>query len=151
MFRKATLDDCPAVYRLICDMENKQLPYDRFSAIFEKQAESGQYYCLVCEKDGVIGVMNLRFEEQLHHAERVAEIMECAVDARYRSQGIGREMFAQACEIARERHCIQIEVDCNQLRVDAHRFYLREGMRNYHFKFSKALWGEDTAPNALGR
>ena len=91
------------------------------------------------------------FEEQLHHTEYIAEIMEFAVDAAFRGQGIGKAMLEEACKIAREQGCSQIEVACNQLRVDTHRFYLREGMHNFHYKFSKSLAGNDTDVNAIGR
>lgn len=151
MYRKATLHDCEKIYHLICDMECRQLPYDRFYSIFQKQLDDRRYYCLVCVHDDVIGVLNLRFEEQLHHADLIAEIMEFAIDAKYRNQGIGKEMFANACRIAKEFGCMQIEVACNQLRSDTHRFYLREGMHNFHFKFSKVLAGNDVSENAIGR
>lgn len=152
MYRKAILDDCEKVYRLICEMECKQLPFERFSAIYREQLSDRHYYCLICEQNNhVIGVLNLRFEEQLHHSEWIAEIMEFAVDSSYRKQGIGKEMFAEACRLAKDFHCTQIEVACNQLRTDTHRFYLREGMHNFHFKFSKLLTGDDTAENAIGK
>ena len=152
MYRKATIEDCGRVYALICDMEQKTLPYDRFRAIFERQLQSENYCCLLLEENGaVIGELNLRFEEQLHHAERIAEIMEFAMDAEYRSKGLGAGLFAHACDTAREQGCVQIEVACNQLRLDTHRFYLREGMHNFHYKFSKPLTGEDSAENALGK
>lgn len=142
MYRKATLDDCRRVYELICEMEKTELPYDVFSSIYQEQLNSRYYYCLICERDEVIGVLNLKYEKQLHHAEWIAEIMEFAVDVRYRSQGIGKEMFAIACKLSKEYSCAQIEVCSNQIRKDAHRFYLREGMQNSHFKFSKRLSSE---------
>ena len=152
MFRKGTINDCKEVYKLICEMEQKQLPFERFSAIYQKQINDKNFYCLVCERENrVIGVLNLRFEEQLHHSEFIAEIMEFAVDSTCRNQGIGKEMFAKACELAKDFGCVQIEVACNQLRTDTHRFYLREGMHNFHFKFSKSLAGNDIAQNAIGR
>ena len=90
MYRKATLNDCEKVYNLICDMERKQLPLDKFCSIYREQINNRHYYCLVCEYDNnVIGVLNLRFEEQLHHSACIAEIMEFAVDEAYRKQGIG--------------------------------------------------------------
>ncbi|WP_373218693.1 GNAT family N-acetyltransferase [Ruminococcus sp. 5_1_39BFAA] len=123
MYRKATLNDCEKVYNLICDMECKRLSFDRFYSIYQEQIKNEHYYCLICEHDdNVIGVLNLRFEEQLHHSECIAEIMEFAVDEAYRKQ----------------------------LRQDTHRFYLREGMHNFHFKFSKSLVGNDTVQNAIG-
>lgn len=151
MYRKASLDDCEKVYGLICDMENKQLSYAKFNSIYQKQLGNSYYYCLICEHDdNVIGVLNLRFEEQLHHSERIAEIMEFAVDSAYRKQGIGKEMFAYACQLAKDFGCSQIEVACNQLRMDTHRFYLREGMHNFHYKFSKLLIGDDVEENSIG-
>ena len=152
MYRKASVHDCAAVYALICDMERRELPHDRFQSIFFEQLNDEHYFCLVNELDGrVIAVLNLRFEEQLHHAARIAEIMEFAVDPAFRNQGLGKDMLNEACRIAEARGCIQIEVACNQLRADTHRFYLREGMHNFHFKFSKSLTGADTAENEIGR
>ena len=73
----------------------------------------------------------------MHHASYVAEILEFAVGAAYRGHGIGRRMLEGACQLAKERNCVQIEVASSQFRKNAHRFYLREGMINSHFKFSK--------------
>lgn len=78
----------------------------------------------------MIGVLNLRFEAQLHHTEHIAEILEFAVENTYRNKGIGKEMFSQSCQIAKINGSSQIEVACNQLRENTHHFYKREGM-NY--------------------
>ena len=152
MYRKATMDDCERIYNLICDLEGKQLPFERFSAIYREKLDSKHYYFLVCEQENnIVGVLNLRLEAQLHHSEFIAEIMEFAVDSAYRNQGIGKQMFEIACQIAKKFGCAQIEVACNQLRIDTHRFYLREGMHNFHYKFSMSLTGNDTAENRIGK
>ena len=152
MYRKSNRNDCKEIYNLICDMEEKELPYDTFLNIYSEQIESNQYYCLVCEYgDKIAGVLNLRFEWQLHHGEKIAEILEFAVDKAYRRKGIGKEMLEKACEIAREQRCTQIEVACNQLRKDTHRFYQREGLHNFHFRFSKPLNSEEDIVNGIGR
>lgn len=152
MFRKSTESDCRAIYNLIYDMENKELPYDEFEKIYFKQINRDDMYCLVNSvEDEVIAFINLRFEDQLHHCEKIAEIMEFVVDARYRNRGVGKDTFEEASRIALGRGCSQIEVACNQLRVDTHRFYEREGMHNFHYKFSKRLVGEDDCVNVLGR
>lgn len=152
MYRKGCLEDCEAVYRLISEMEGGALPRPAFAQIYERQMENPAYYSLVLELEGAVrGVLNLRFEEQLHHGGRVAEILEFAVDAALRGRGVGREMLDRGCEIAREQGCMQIEVACNQLRTDTHRFYSREGMRNFHYKFSKSLLDGDTGENAIGK
>ena len=93
----------------------------------------------------------MRFEKQLHHAENIAEIMEFSVLPQCRNKGIGKKMIEEGFEIAKKMGCTQIEVACNQLRKDTHRFYTREGMHNFHFKFLKRLLGEDTPNNMLGK
>ena len=65
-------------------------------------------------KGFVIGMLNIRFEEQLHHSKRIAEILEFAVVSAYRNKGIGKEMFAQSCQIATDNSCSQIEVACTR-------------------------------------
>jgi len=150
--RKAAETDCRRVYELICALEGRELSFDRFFAIYQKQLKDRHYYCFVCEAEHqVIGVLNLRIEEQLHHAEWIAEILEFAIDAAYRSRGIGREMLAHAFRAAKESGCVQIELACNQLRLDAHRFYEREGMHNSHFKFSGTLTGDASADPVIGK
>ena len=152
MYRKSEEKDCKAIYDLICDMENKQLPYDIFEEIYRNQLQRKDMYCIIREENGKVQAMlNLRFEEQLHHCEKIAEIMEFVVDAGSRDIGVGKEVLEEACRVAREYGCSQIEVACNQLRKDTHRFYEREGMHNFHYKFSRRLMGEDSNDNVLGR
>ena len=140
VYRKATLMDCEKVYSLICDLEERELPFKKFRDIYCEQLSSNRYYCLLGENDNnILAVLNLRFEEQLHHSECIAEIMEFVVDTSCRSQGIGKKMFEKAIQIAALYGCAQIEVACSRRRTDTHRFYLREGMNNSHYKFSKRL------------
>ncbi len=99
---------------------------------------------MVCEFDNdIMGVLNLRFEGQLHHSEYIAEIMEFVITSSYRNRGIGKEMLANAGQLAKE-------AGCNQLRENTHRFYAREGMHNFHFKFSQSLIESGTAENVIG-
>lgn len=140
MCRKAQHKDCGAVYRLICTLEGEQLPYEYFRSVFEKQISSKQYCCLVYEVQGnVAGLVNLRYEEQLHHPRPIAEILEFIVAPQHRSQKIGQKLFAEACHQARKMNCVQIEAACNQARTNAHRFYEMAGMEYTHFKFSMEL------------
>ncbi len=34
MFRKASIGDCLQIYGLLCDLENRELPFDRFQREF---------------------------------------------------------------------------------------------------------------------
>ena len=150
-FRPAEEQDLDAVYALICDMEAKELPYAAFAEIFSVQLANPDYLCLVCELDGAVAAeCNLRFEYQLHHAARIAEIMELAVAPGYRRRGLGADLLREAHVAALAQGCVQLELSCNMLRTDAHRFYEREGFRRYHYKFSTPLTAADNG-NALGR
>lgn len=152
MVRKGKAEDCREIYRCICDLEQKELPWDIFSRMYGEMLADSRHVFLVWEQAGQVkGVLHLRIEWQLHHAALVAEIMEFVVDQDVRSNGIGSEMLAYADQVAEEAGCAQIEVACNQLRKNTHRFYLREGMHNFHYKFSKPLGGKQTDENALGR
>ncbi len=151
VFREAVATDCRSVWELICDMEQTELPYDAFAAVFEKQRSNPQLYCLLAEVSGaVVGTLNMRIEEQLHHAGPIAEIMEFAIAEHWRNCGLGHKMFAEACRIAKEKNCPQLELACNKLRLNAHRFYRREGMHDHHYKFSINFCGGDE-DNRLGR
>ena len=68
----------------------------------------------------------------------------------FRGRGIGGEMFSLACKIAREHGCSQIELATNQLRHDAHRFYEKQGMKNFHFKYSMCLADRTAEGNKIG-
>lgn len=152
-FRKGKAGDWKIVYDLICDMEGTELPAEAFRGIYEEKMHDPRFYCLLAKENGeVLGVLNLRFEKQLHHAAAVAEIMEFSVSPACRGRGVGEAVFREACRLAREAGCVQIEVACNQLRERTHRFYLgRGGMHNFHYRFSKPLTGEDSPVNRLGR
>ena len=162
MYRKATLNDCEKVYHLICNMERKQLPFDRFYLIYQEQINNRHYYCLVCEYDNnVIGVLNLRFEEQLHHSAYGYNLRTIShryfivekfypMDFRKSSKNpIQKSKFFNLADMFGYK--TMPKVACNQLRKDTHRFYLREGMHNFHFKFSKSLNGNDTEENIIGK
>ena len=135
--RKSTPDDCSGVYELICELEAVRFPYDRFSQIYAGQNSDSRYCCLVCEKDSeIVAVLNLRFENQLHHCSCIAEIIEFVVAAPYRGHGIGKDMFDRAVNAAREAGCTRIELATNQVRKNAHRFYERMGMKHTHYTYT---------------
>lgn len=152
LIRRGGPEDLEAVYELICGMEQTRLPFERFSAIYLDRLERpGEVFLVAQESGAVTGALHLRMEPQLHHAAPVAEVMELAVAPGHRDRGLGRALLAEARRLAGEAGCVQIEVACNRLRTDAHRFYRREGMRDFHLKFSLDLTGTAGEENAIGR
>lgn len=140
MVRQAEIGDFDAVYALLCALEGVVLDRDAVSRIYAEVMENAASRVLVAERDGhVAGMLHLRFEAQLHHAARVAEIMELCVGESCRSQGVGAELVAKAQRIAEEAGASLIEVACNIKRGGAHRFYERQGLARTHYKFTRPL------------
>jgi GNAT superfamily N-acetyltransferase len=54
-------------------------------------------------------------------------VEDLAVNPEHRSQGVGKVLLDRAKEWARERGASHLELDSGDARVDAHRFYEREG------------------------
>lgn len=151
MIRAAREEDGTQVYALICALEQTALPPEPFAAIYQEQLAAPGFCCLVWEDGGAVtGVLNLRMERQLHHAARIAEVLELVVAPSCRGQGIGKALLARACETARAEGCVQLELSTNCLRTGAHRFYEREGMRCFHKKFTLPLTGDAPAENTIG-
>lgn len=135
--RACNKSDVNALYLLICQLEQEVLPYDSFCAIYLQQLKDEQYYGLVYEqKHHIIAFLHLRLEDQLHHAAKIAEIMELIVAENERSQGIGKALIQRGLRIAKQRGCIQMEVSSHHQRSNAHRFYERCGFQNHHKKFT---------------
>lgn len=75
----------------------------------------------------VVGVISLHFIPQLALAGDFCRISYFCVSETARGAGVGTMLEARAVEIAHDRSCDRIEVHCNSRRVDAHRFYFRQG------------------------
>ncbi|HIZ80165.1 MAG TPA: GNAT family N-acetyltransferase [Candidatus Lachnoclostridium stercorigallinarum] len=138
--RPAEAKDREAVYRLMCQLENQELPKEGFDRIYGEILEDGHFRSLVYDRGGrTEGFVNLRMEGQLHHGGPVAEILELVVGDGLRGQGIGEILFHEACRLAGEAGCMCLDLTSGRQRTGAHRFYERQGMKKSHFKFTMEL------------
>lgn len=95
---------------------------------------------LVYERDGVVAAfVSLHYIPQIGFAGDIARISYFAVDEPVRSKGIGKEIEEYCIEVARRRGCDRIEVHCHARRVDAHRFYERQGYQESPKYFVKEI------------
>lgn len=151
IIREAFSWDVWELYNVICLLENRRLNREEFNECYRNQHNNENMHCIVAEENGrMIGCLNLRIEYQLHHAGKIAEIMEFCIVEGQRSAGVGKKILDYAVLLAKKAGCDKIELCTNQLRVDAHRFYQRQGMKNFHYKFSMNLNGEEVSENRLG-
>jgi GNAT superfamily N-acetyltransferase len=125
--RSALLSDGPAIEQLL-----DQLGYtgtDRFlpQKLRQMLADSDERLLVYETTAAVVAFISVHFIPQIAVAGDFARISYFSVADSVRGQGIGREMEEYAVMLAKERGCDRIEVHCHSRRVDAHRFYSRQG------------------------
>ena len=138
--RKAEQADCNEVYRLICELEETKFDYDAFEAVYCRNLNLPAYHYFLAELDGnVVGFGSLLVKEPLHHACVISEIIELVVEHAHTGNRIGAHILDAIEKTAKENGCSSIEVMSNMRRVDAHRFYERDGFVKNWYGLSKAL------------
>jgi len=139
--RRATRADIPAIVHLLADdplgqrREHDQdpLPGAYYDA-FERIDGDPRHELVVVEAHGeVIGTLQLTLLPSLtYQGGTRAQIEAVRVDRRYRSQGVGHDLFVWAIERARQAGCHLVQLTTNASRDDAHRFYARLGFVASH-------------------
>jgi GNAT superfamily N-acetyltransferase len=140
-FRRATIDDLPAIVRLLADdplgatretVSTPPLPayVDAFRAI----DTDPNHELVVAEAEArVIGVLQLTFLPSItHRGAWRAQIEGVRVAADARSSGVGRALFAWAIDRARARGCALVQLTTDKTRPDARRFYESLGFAATH-------------------
>lgn len=138
--RPATQHDTDAVYALICEL--KQAAFDRhaFRVGFNANLEDrNMRYHLALLEGEVVGMIGLHMQFHLHHVNWIGEIQELVVMPQARGLNVGHKLLAWAEEEARRAGAEMTELSTSVKRHDAHRFYLREGYEQSHFRFTKTL------------
>ncbi len=136
----AEKENLPDVYRLVCELEHAELDRAAFEKVYEGNlANPDIYYLLAMDDQVVAGFASLHIQCLLHHIGRVGEVQELIVSKHYQGQGIGRELFDKLKETAAANGCVLLEVCCNQSRKESHKFYLKQNMKNSHYKFTSDL------------
>ncbi|WP_211269451.1 GNAT family N-acetyltransferase [Chromobacterium amazonense] len=84
---------------------------------------------LVCEYDGeLIATVWLGFCEDAMYGEQPFAVLEnLIVDARWRGRGAGEALLREAERRCMARDCSKIMLLSSASRVDAHRFFMRQG------------------------
>ena len=144
MIRYATQEDVRRIWELICTLEERELDYLGFCSAYAEQQDDGRHIAFVwtdgaAHSDRILALLNMRMEQQLHHAGRIAEVQELVVSPKLRGQGVGKQLLDRAVDEARRAGCLRLELVTNQRRLGAHRFYEREGMAQTHYGYTMDL------------
>lgn len=82
-------------------------------------------------------MIGLPMQFHLHHANWIGEIQKLVVMPQARGLKVGSTLLTWA--EARRTGAEMTELSTSIKRHDAHRFYLREGYAQSHFRFTKTL------------
>lgn len=138
--RRATAQDTEVVYALVCELKQASFDYPAFRAGFTANLQDARLRYQLALLDGqAVGLIGLHLQYHLHHANWIGEIQELVVMPQARGLKIGSQLLAWAEQEAREAGAEMTELSTSVTRHDAHRFYLREGYEQSHFRFTKAL------------
>ena len=133
---KAAMHNLDAVYNLICELEDKKLDKYEFLRIYQENiADANVHYLLAADGANIIGFASLHIQKLLHHCAKVGEIQEIIVSEKAQGSGAGTELFNQLAKTAVANNCVQLEVCTSKMREKAQGFYIKQGMKQSHFKF----------------
>jgi N-acetylglutamate synthase-like GNAT family acetyltransferase len=137
--RKADVKDATAIQKLLT-----QLGYptaDGFLAMrLEKLLDNPEHFDLVYEQEGiVVGFISFHLIPQITMEGNYALISYLVVDDQVRSRGVGKALEMHCTALAKAHRCTRILLHSNIKRVEAHRFYLRQGYDEYQKAFVKHL------------
>ena len=138
--RRATIEDSDAVYALICELKQHAFDRHEFNVGFAANlSDPNLRYQLALLEGDVVGLIGLHLQFHLHHVNWIGEIQELVVMPQARGLGVGSQLLAWAEAQARVAGAEMTELSTNVSRVQAHRFYRREGYEQSHFRFTKPL------------
>lgn len=138
--RHATFEDIDEVYALMCELKQAEFDRDAFYSGFAANLQDRHlHYQLALLGGEVVGIISLHLQFHLHHANWIGEIQELVVTPRARGLSVGSQLLSWAEETARDAGAEMTELSTSTKRLDAHRFYQREGYAPSHIRFTKAL------------
>ena len=138
MIRPAKWRDMEAIRGLMRQLSRHEFTDEMFKACYLHNLKH-KHILVYEEADCVRGCGILAIHYMMHYSRKSAEIVNLIVDESARGRGIGKALLDEFERIAIENGCVSIEADSGKHRVDAHRFYYREGFVCEHYKFTKGL------------
>ena len=144
---KATIGHLDAVYRLMCELECRDLDKYAFLRIYQENiADANVCYMLAVDKNNIVGFASLHMQKLLHYCAKTGEIQEIIISEKYQGLGAEAALFRQMVKTAAANGCLYLEVCARKVRDETHQFYISQGMEQSHFKFML-----DLAPAARGQ
>ena len=126
--RAATVDDVEALCGLLAQLPVDgpgHVPADRARAVLpEVVGDLRRRLLVACDGDRIVGTADVIVLPNLTHGGRpYANVENVVVDASARGQGVGHALMDAVMAHARACGCYKVQLQSNDERLDAHRFY----------------------------
>jgi GNAT superfamily N-acetyltransferase len=134
--RKLTTDeDILAARGVMRQLRPQIAEADYFSTVRRMMQTDGYLQAAVFDGDAVVAVAGYRFMETLY-AGKTLYVDDLNTDETRRSRGYGKALMDWLKREAKQRGCVQLQLDSGVQREQTHRFYFREGLtiNCYHFR-----------------
>lgn len=107
---------------------------DAFLTKVRDQMQDNYHLAYVESDTQVVACAGFRYSQNLAW-DKFLYVDDLITDDMHRSKGYGKQLLDWLIEQARSNGCMQLHLDSGMQRIDAHRFYDREGMdkTGYHF------------------
>jgi ribosomal protein S18 acetylase RimI-like enzyme len=139
--RYVTVSDFDPIFELLKQLWTyKNLDKKEMREMFEINLNSSHitYICSI-EEDLITGFCSLTVKNNLWLQAFLGNIDELVVDEKYRKKGIGKALMDEITKIARQKGCVQLELDSSFHREEAHKFYRNLGFESRALLFTKEL------------
>lgn len=141
IFREFDRDDICG----ICELINCELGYSVSVddlALRIKQMLYDRHYCIfVAENNNeVIAFIGMHIGLAFEYSGKIARIIALAVKKEYHRQGIGTKLLQTAESYLKENYVELIAVNSGLHRIEAHRFYEKQGFYKKGYRFAKAVF-----------
>jgi len=114
------------------------LTAELFTVVYREGHQQGLRYLAAYEDELCVGVAGWRFMATTT-ALRKLYVDDLVTSEKHRGSGVGKALIAELVERARVFGCRVFDLDSGVQRVDAHRFYMREGLAITSFHFVRRL------------
>lgn len=141
IFREFDRDDICG----ICELINCELGYSVSVddlALRIKQMLYDRHYCIfVAENNNeVIAFIGMYIGLAFEYSGKIARIIALAVKKEYQRKGIGAKLLQTAESYLKENYVELIAVNSGLHRIEAHRFYEKQGFYKKGYRFAKAVF-----------
>ena len=125
---------CFPVMRELRNLEDAS----QFLERFRSQQAAGYRLAFLTDGGEPLAVAGFRFGENLAWGQHLY-VDDLVTLPEARSQGYGSALLTWLCELARSEGAQQLHLESGTARIDAHRFYKREGLRISSYHFTRAV------------